>query len=626
MTGPAADNSAAPDESTHAALRRSEARLRALAEATTSAIWRIDASGDVLNATEARWPLLTDLPAEVLAAEWLAAVHPDDREPGNAIWRQAIAKGQPFSFEQRVRQCDGSYRHFAVRAVPVHDGTGAIQEWVGADVDVTERTLAEAALRESEQRLRQLADAMPQVVWVADAAGSVYYYNSRVTAFAGVHQSAAGTWDWQPMLHPDDLAPTLAAWEEAMRLQAPYAFEHRLGMNDGSFRWHLSRAIPVIGALGLVEAWYGAATDIHLIKVAEQEIERRRREFETLVEHAPDIIARFDREQRYLYVNPAIMRMTGRDIADFPGRTNAELDLPAAFVDLWRACCQEVLASGQERYFEFTFASPEGPRHYRTRLMPERSPAGEIETLLSVTYDVTDRVRAEADRLALLDALAHDLKNPLTAMTLQAQVIVRQLARKGMPSREDLESRISGFAGLAAHMTDLIDELEEHARVATGRGEELEWANVDLVALIEDCLDQARQSGATNAIILEASEPALTGVWDRSRLQRVLENIVANAVKYSPGGAPIVVRVGRQGDRAVIAVMDRGLGIPAADVDGVFEFRRRAGNVGNIAGSGVGLASARRIVERHGGAITVESIEGIGSTFTIVLPLGQPTP
>ena len=63
-----------------------------------------------------------------------------------------------------------------------------------------------------------------------------------------------------------------------------------------------------------------------------------------------------------------------------------------------------------------------------------------------------------------------------------------------------------------------------------------------------------------------------------------------------------------------------------ADVDGVFEFRRRAGNVGNIAGSGVGLASARRIVERHGGAITVESIEGIGSTFTIVLPLGQPTP
>lgn len=606
-------------------LRRSEARLRALAEATTSAIWRIDANGDLLDAPQDRWPYLTDLDPETLASEWLAAVHPDDRAPGNAIWWEAIAAGHAFSFEQRVRQGDGSFRHYAVRAVPVRDDDGAIREWVGADIDVTERTRAEAALRDSERRLRQLADAMPQVVWVADAAGAVRYYNDRVTAFAGVKRSAEGAWDWQPMIHPDDLAPTLAAWNTAMGEGLPYAFEHRIQMEDGRYRWHLSRALPIVDEAGMVAAWYGTATDIDQIKVAERELDLRRREFETLIEHAPDIIARFDRHLRYLYVNPAMQRMTGRPVKDFIGKTNADLGMPPEFVADWEDALRAVLAHGQEHYFEFPFVTPDGVRHYRTRLMPERSPAGSIGTLLSVTYDVTDRVRAEADRLALLDALAHDLKNPLTTITMQAQLMLRHLARHGVPDSEMLEARLTNFAGLAAHMNALIDTLDQHARVATGPGTELEREPVDLVALVEEGLDQVRQSGVSHPISLDAGVSPLTGFWDRAQLLRVLENIVSNAVKYSPGGEPIHVKVLHQDKQAVVTVHDEGLGIPVADREAIFTFRQRGSNVGDIPGSGVGLASARQIVERHGGSIAVESTEGAGSTFTITLPLEPPT-
>jgi signal transduction histidine kinase len=210
-------------------------------------------------------------------------------------------------------------------------------------------------------------------------------------------------------------------------------------------------------------------------------------------------------------------------------------------------------------------------------------------------------------------------------MILQAQVMLRQLARDGLPSLADLEARFATFVGLATHMTALIDDLDEHARTVTDPSENLDLVAIDLVTLIEECLDQARQSGASNPIILETSEREIIGVWDRSQLQRVLENVVANAVKYSPGGEPIHVTVTRQDDRAVIAIADQGLGIPAADIDDIFAFRRRGSNVGAIAGSGVGLASVRQIVERHGGVITVQSTEGIGSTFTITLPLGHPT-
>jgi signal transduction histidine kinase len=113
------------------------------------------------------------------------------------------------------------------------------------------------------------------------------------------------------------------------------------------------------------------------------------------------------------------------------------------------------------------------------------------------------------------------------------------------------------------------------------------------------------------------------------RLVRVLDNLLANGIKYSPNGGEIEVSLARQDDGgaawAVLAVRDHGLGIPAADRPRVFERFRRARNVvGLIGGTGIGLASTRQIVEQHGGTITVVSQEGVGSTFTVRLPLTPP--
>jgi signal transduction histidine kinase len=122
---------------------------------------------------------------------------------------------------------------------------------------------------------------------------------------------------------------------------------------------------------------------------------------------------------------------------------------------------------------------------------------------------------------------------------------------------------------------------------------------------------------------LEAAEPGLVGSWDVRRLERVLANLLENAVKYSPDGGEIVVRVARDDadSTAVLQVADTGVGIPAADLPHVFERFYRAGNVGEIQGTGIGLAGVRQIVEQHAGSIAVESCPGIGSTFTVRLPL-----
>ena len=111
---------------------------------------------------------------------------------------------------------------------------------------------------------------------------------------------------------------------------------------------------------------------------------------------------------------------------------------------------------------------------------------------------------------------------------------------------------------------------------------------------------------------------------DAARLERVLDNLFANALTYSPAGGDIEVRVTREDDAVVIAVRDHGLGVPAADLAHVFAPFHRGSNVGRIEGTGMGLAGARHIVEAHGGTLTVESVEGVGSTFTVRLPFDAP--
>ncbi|HXI18466.1 MAG TPA: ATP-binding protein, partial [Chloroflexota bacterium] len=129
-----------------------------------------------------------------------------------------------------------------------------------------------------------------------------------------------------------------------------------------------------------------------------------------------------------------------------------------------------------------------------------------------------------------------------------------------------------------------------------------------------------------HAIRVETDAPALTGSWDLDRLERALDNLVGNAVKYSPGGGEIVVSLAQEGVEAVLSVRDEGLGIPAADQLRLFErFHRGANVIGQIDGAGIGLSDVYRVVTEHGGTVSVESREQDaqgrgGSTFTVRLP------
>jgi signal transduction histidine kinase len=240
--------------------------------------------------------------------------------------------------------------------------------------------------------------------------------------------------------------------------------------------------------------------------------------------------------------------------------------------------------------------------------------------------DVTARKAAEAEREAFADAAAHDLKTPLTALRGQAQLLLRRARAGRLGDGAVLEAGLATIDAAVGRMVALIDELMDAAHLRAGRSLELNLVPADLAALAGEAAAEAAQGAPGHTVRVEANEPGVVGVWDGARLRRVLGNLLGNAVKYSPGGGAVRVRVGREADAAgewaVVAVSDEGLGIPEEDLPRVFERFHRGGNVGRIGGTGIGLFGARRIVEQHGGTVEVASDEGRGSTFTVRLPLG----
>lgn len=128
---------------------------------------------------------------------------------------------------------------------------------------------------EHQDQWKLLANAMPQLVWIAEADGTVVYYNDRVNEYSGAQKNEQNIWEWSPLLHPDDLAITEQAWTTSLRTGKVYEVEHRAQMADGSFRWHLSRGFPQFNAEGRIERWFGTATDIHNQVLFKEELNRK---------------------------------------------------------------------------------------------------------------------------------------------------------------------------------------------------------------------------------------------------------------------------------------------------------------------------------------------------------------
>lgn len=178
----------------------------------------------------------------------------------------------------------------------------------------------------------------------------------------------------------------------------------------------------------------------------------------------------------------------------------------------------------------------------------------------------------------------------------------------------------------ATRMAQMIDGLMDVSSLRCGDSLSVHRSTVDLSALVRATVEANQGTTDRHRIDVDAPDH-LCGWWDEPRIARVVDNLVTNALKYSPAGGVVLISVREDAlptrMEAVLTVTDTGIGIPASDRDFIFNTFYRGTNVGTeVSGSGIGLAGVRQIAEMHGGTALVESVEGAGSTFTVQLPLG----
>jgi signal transduction histidine kinase/sensor domain CHASE-containing protein len=225
-------------------------------------------------------------------------------------------------------------------------------------------------------------------------------------------------------------------------------------------------------------------------------------------------------------------------------------------------------------------------------------------------------------RDVFLRTLAHDLKTPMVSLAWHAQVLLR----RALDGRLDTPVLTEGLDLLVTQTNEAMAAVDElHDLTRAGAPVQLDVAHLDLSDVVKQAIAGLSPTAASQ-VRVEASEADLMVDADRARLIRVLRNLLDNASKYSPVGGAIVVSLGRvrsddAADWAEVRVQDNGIGIPTADLPHVFERYHRGSNVQRIGGEGLGLASVRNLVDLHGGQVSIESQEGIGSTVTVRLPL-----
>ncbi len=249
-----------------------------------------------------------------------------------------------------------------------------------------------------------------------------------------------------------------------------------------------------------------------------------------------------------------------------------------------------------------------------------------IEELASRAATAVDNARLLHDATAAIgmrdDFLAmasHDMRTPLAVILANLQLARRRLAAAG-DAPADLAKHIDAAERTTQKLTGLVGELMDISILRSGQPLPLSREPVDLAVIVEATAEEYRRLSRGHELRTEI-ERGVVGSWDAVRVERVLRNLLDNALKYSPDGGEVAVVVRRDGEWGSVAVSDRGVGIPADEVPHLFEKYRRGSNTRNLRGTGLGLAGSLSVVQQLGGTITVDTRLGEGSTFTLRLPL-----
>ncbi|HEY8381333.1 MAG TPA: PAS domain-containing protein, partial [Microvirga sp.] len=388
-----------------------------------------------------------------------------------------------------------------------------IEEVAARTWDAIERARAEAALRESEARFRLTADAVPQIVWITDAEGRAEFFNKQWFDYVGTAEQPATAGDVaKTYLHPDDEAPTMAAFDEARRTGTTYTIEHRIRSKTGEFRWFLVRGVPFRDPdTGQTTRWFGASVDIDDRKSAEAALRESEARFRNMADSVPALIWMSDGEGQVTFANMHYEYLFGRPAADMLDGGWADIVLPDD-LERYTRTFLDALHARAPFHCETRVIDKEGNvRWLRCEGVPRLDDSGRFLGYTGCNVDVTEGKLGEQRRDLLIHELNHRVKNTLATVQSIATQTLRS-ASDPQEAREAIENRLIALS--QAH-----DVLTRES-----------WESVGLREVVERALDPFRGQ-SSERIIIRGTQARLPPRMALA-LSMALHELATNAVKY----------------------------------------------------------------------------------------------
>jgi PAS domain S-box-containing protein len=524
---------------------------------------------------------------------------------------------------------------------------GSISGILAYGIDLTERKRAEAV----RERLASVVHSAPDFIGISDLTGIPIFGNRSAMNMLGeddwekVRQTPLSEFlvpEDQPFFRDEVLPAVLrdGRWKGELRIR---------NQKTGS-------VIPVLyGLFRIDEPQTGKpahlatiSRDITDAKRAEEarhqlaaKLERQTRIFDTTLSSITDFAYIFDREGRFIYANPPLLKLWGLRLEDAVGKNFFELKYPPELAEKLQRQINQVIETRQVVTDDTPYTSPTGiSGHYEYILSPVMAADGTVEVVAGSTRDITRRKEAELEREQLLASeraarseaeragrmkddflttLSHELRTPLNAILGWSQIL-----RSGVGG-EDLAEGLATIERNARAQTEIIQDLLDMSGIISGKVR-LDVQRVELASLLQAGVDTLRPAAEAKEVRLHAVLDPKAGPvsGDPNRLQQVFWNLLSNAVKFTPKGGRVQVRLERVDSHVEISVIDTGEGIGPEFLPYVFDRFRQADatTTRRHGGLGLGLSIVKQLVELHGGSVRVKSMGvGQGTTFTVSLPL-----
>nr|WP_314542903.1 ATP-binding protein [uncultured Massilia sp.] len=564
------------------------------------------------------------------------------RLPATPVIVHGIPKDPPFSLESIYEAGALAVLHDPVsRPILKAKATFFLEAYANAGA----RRRTQVALEDTRARLESIIGLAEVAAWTLDLQSGRVEADERMLELFGLPPEDAGgvlADVFFEVIHPDDVPPTRALLEHAVDTGEPYNATFRVRTAGGAWRWVLARGQRERSGSGSNERalMRGVVVDATVQKQAEERLRASEERYRTLFDAIDSGICVVEvlydpggrpNDFRFLEVNHAFSRDTG--LADAVGRTMRSLR--PHHEQHWFDTCARVAETGEAAHF-VNEAAQLGRWYdvYAARV----GPAGSRKVVVLFT-DITARRRADLELRRLNDdlaeqdrrkteflaTLAHELRNPLAPIRNGLQLLRRAGQDAAAAARvQDIMDR------QLDHLVHLVDDLLDVARITRGQVE-LKPAWIALNDVLNAAVETSTPLIEANRHRLDVRLPAepLTLYGDATRLTQVVSNLLNNAAKYTPRGGSIVLAAERDGDQALIAVSDNGIGIPADALEEVFTMFTQVSHESQAVpgGLGIGLSLVRSLVALHGGTVSAASAgPNLGSVFTVRLPLGGAAP